>query len=72
MKKVFAILLIIVLGIALGVGVAMLRIKAAPWNPKLDEGEPATGPSNTGGDKPGTKVTQLGPATVAARVADVG
>ena len=66
MKKVLAILLIIVLGIALGVGVAMLRIKASLWNPKLDEGEPAAGASNAGGDKPGTKVTQFGPAAVAA------
>jgi flagellar basal body-associated protein FliL len=38
MKKILAILLIIVLGIALGVGIATWRIKASPWDPTRDEG----------------------------------
>ena len=38
MKAVLWFALVIVLGIALGVGVALLRIRSAPWNPKIDEG----------------------------------
>ena len=72
MKKVFAFLLIILLGIALGVGMATLRIKAAPWNPALDEGEPAPGPPSKSGDTPATKVAQIGRAAGAARFGDVG
>jgi hypothetical protein len=46
MKKILAILLTILLGIALGVGVATLRIKAAAWNPTHDEGGVREKPSN--------------------------
>lgn len=66
MKKILAILLIILLGIALGVGVAMLRIKTAPWNPAIDEGVPAARPSSTKGDEPATKAAQIGGISVAA------
>jgi hypothetical protein len=38
MRKLLAICLIILLGIALGVAVAKLRIRAAQWNPTRDEG----------------------------------
>jgi hypothetical protein len=72
MKKIFAILLIVVLGIALGVGIAMLKIKAAPWNPTLDNGGPATGTTTTNGSKPVTKAAQVGYAPVAAGFAGVG
>jgi hypothetical protein len=51
MRKILAILLIIFLGIALGVGVARLRIKAAPWNPTLDEGGQGARPSSSKSDK---------------------
>lgn len=68
MKKVLAILLIIALGIALGVGVAMLRINGARWNPKPDEGEPAAGSSNTDDGQSETKITQVAPATVTVPV----
>jgi hypothetical protein len=85
MKKVFAILLIIVLGIALGVGLAILRIRSTPWNRASDEGEPAAGASSQTGDRPGTKAARiavkgtvpfslrrkLGPSPVTDR-ADVG
>ena len=37
MKTALAVALVILLGIALGIGAAMLRIKSAPWNPALDE-----------------------------------
>jgi hypothetical protein len=69
MKKMFAILLIIVLGIALGVEVAVLKIKAAPWQPTLDQGKPAAGSSTTHGDKPGTKATQVGRVPAVAGLA---
>ena len=72
MKKIFAILLIVVLGIALGVGIAMLKLKAAPWNPTLDNGGPATGTSTTNSNRSATGVAQVGYAPVAARFADVG
>ena len=72
MKKLLAILLIILLGIGLGVGVATLRIKTAPWNPALDEGGPAAGPSNTKGDTPRTKVAQIGGISPAAGPAAAG
>jgi hypothetical protein len=70
MKKVLAILLIVLLGIALGVGVATLRLRSAPWNPVPDEGEPATGPSSTSG-KPATKVAQFSRPAVVAGFDDV-
>jgi type IV secretory pathway VirB2 component (pilin) len=38
MKKILAILLIILLGIALGFGVAQWRLRAASWNPAIDAG----------------------------------
>jgi hypothetical protein len=47
MKKIFAILLIVALGVALGVGIAMLKIKSAPWNPASDEGKLPAGTSST-------------------------
>ncbi len=47
MKKILAILLIIALGVALGVGIAVLKIKSAPWNPVIDEGRPPAGTSTT-------------------------
>ncbi len=72
MKKVLAILLIIVLGVALGVGVAMLRIRSSPWDRASDEAEPATGASSKTRDKPGTKAAQVGRLPMAARFADVG
>jgi hypothetical protein len=71
MKKIFSILLIVVLGIALGVAIAMLKLKAAPWNPTLDNGGPATGTS-TNSNRSATGVAQVGYAPVAARFADVG
>jgi hypothetical protein len=72
MKKVFAILLIVLLGVALGVGMATLRIKAAPWNPGLDQGEPAAAPPSKSGDKPAMKVAQIGRAAGPARFDEVG
>jgi hypothetical protein len=59
MKKIFAIFLIILLGIALGVGVAILRIKTATWNPAADERGQDAKPSRTEGDKPAAKVSQV-------------
>ncbi len=41
MKAVFAIVLTILLGIALGIGVAVLRVKMRPWNRQGDEGTAA-------------------------------
>ena len=38
MKTVLVILLAVVLGIGLGFGTASLRIKAARWDPSLDDG----------------------------------
>ncbi len=38
MKSIFAVVLLILLGIALGIGSAVLRIKVRPWNPPRDEG----------------------------------
>jgi hypothetical protein len=66
MKKVLAILLVVALGIALGVGVATWRIKVSQWNPTRDEGEPAPRLSSTEGDKPGTKSAPFGRAAVVA------
>jgi hypothetical protein len=37
MRTAFAVVLVILLGIAFGVGAAVLRIKSAPWNPALDQ-----------------------------------
>jgi hypothetical protein len=71
MKKLLVILVIVVLGVALGVGVATLRIKATPWNPALDEGEPAARPSSQGGDKHETKAAESGHRQGAARFANV-
>ena len=72
MKQVFAVLLIIVVGIALGIGVAALRIKTSPWNPALDEGGPAAGPSSTKGDKPRARIAQVGGISAAARFVATG
>jgi uncharacterized protein YneF (UPF0154 family) len=41
MRTILAIVLIILLGIALGVGVATLRIRATPWKPPRDDGQDA-------------------------------
>ena len=57
MRSILAILLIILLGIALGVGVAALRIRTASWNPTLDQSGRDARPSNTKGGKPAPKVT---------------
>jgi hypothetical protein len=59
MKKFFAIILVILLGIALGVGVAALRIKTATWNPAADEAGQNAKPARTEGGKPATKVSQV-------------
>jgi hypothetical protein len=49
MKTFFAILLVVLLGIALGIGTATLRIRLTPWNSKPGEGSDARG----GTAKPG-------------------
>jgi len=59
MRKILAILLIILLGVALGIGVAALRIRTASWNPTLDKGGQDARPSNTEGGKPAPKVAQV-------------
>ena len=66
MKKMLAILLIILLGIALGVGVATLRIKTAPWNPALDEGGRPQGHRARTATSLRTKAAQIGGMSVAA------
>ena len=71
MRKILAILLIIVLGIALGIGVATLRIRTASWNPTLDEGGQDARPSNTEGGKPPAKLTQIPYLRIVARFAVV-
>jgi hypothetical protein len=38
MKSFLAIVLIVSLGVALGIGVAAQRIRTMPWNPALDQG----------------------------------
>lgn len=38
MKSFFGLVLVILLGVALGVGIAISRQRAAPWDPRLDEG----------------------------------
>lgn len=71
MKKTLAIPLIIILGFALGVGVAMSRLKASPWNPALDEGETAAPTLEKDGKKPAKKVGQIGHTAVLARFCGV-
>ena len=71
MKKILAILLIILLGVALGVGIATLRIRTASWNPAFDEGGQDARPSNTEGGKPGPRLTQISHLRIAARFAAV-
>jgi hypothetical protein len=44
MRTVLLVVAAVVLGVALGAGTATLRIKTAPWNPKLDEGAKKTEP----------------------------
>jgi hypothetical protein len=45
MKSTLAIVLVILLGVALGVGTAELRIRLAPWDRKLDESVEKTPPA---------------------------
>ena len=46
MRKIFAIFLTILLGVALGVGIATLRIGTASWKPTLDQGGQDESPSS--------------------------
>jgi len=71
MKKILAILLIILLGVALGVSVATLRIRTASWNPALDEGGQDARPPSTEGGKPEPKLTRIPHLPIVARFAVV-
>jgi hypothetical protein len=56
MRTTLLVLLAVLLGIALGVGVALLRIKRAPWTPDVDRGGSASAPAAVRPDDPAPKV----------------
>jgi hypothetical protein len=59
MRKVLAVLLVILLGIALGVGVATWRLKASPWNPTPDQGGQEMRPSSSEGGNAASQFARL-------------